>query len=799
VAALFCLCRPAGAEVLLDGSLGPAGPPPGSRSQVVIPAELGRTVGSNLFHSFGEFSIGRNQSATFTGPAAIDNVIGRVTGGNPSTIDGALRSEIPSANLWLINPAGVLFGRGASLSIDGSLHVSTADYLRLRDGGRFDATHPERSLLTVAAPQSFGFLGDAPAPIVLDGVGLESEEGSLLGPDGQTLSFVGGDITIRGESNLQSRGGFINLASVASPGEAMLEERGIDTSGFPRLGRVAILEQSNLGEIDVEGTGLAVRAGSFEMDNATISAMANATKGKGFDIRARDDFAMNGSFINTSTVGSGDGGDIAIAARTVNLAGGSELVSLTQGAGKGGTVTIDARQVSLRDGSKVSTQTDAAGAAGDIRIHAARLKLDGNSKLSAETMEAVTGAAGRIDVRVGRLDLDHQSEISVASRGPGPVGKLKVRAGSVNLRGGSTLTSRSFGEGDGGDDGVVVNAGNLRLSQHSAIASDTSGPGRASDIDVTARRVELTGGARISAASSGDGQAGSISIRAGEFVLTGASAVVSATSGSGTGGSIALSARRADLDQGSRISAESTGSGRSGTVALKQVGDLHLANGSRISVATATADAGDIHLDVRHRLQLESHSRISTSVADGRGDGGNITIDPFVTVLEGGSAIVARAKAGSGGNIRITTDNLFRSPDSVIDASSELGIDGTVQIQSPETYLSAGITALPAAFLHTASLLARPCHERLGGEVSSLTVRRYELLPDSPYALSAQLPAALGAGGGAPRRARSADRAPAGGLALSSAGQAGGCGGHGWQHFRDLDRQTEQRPADTRS
>ena len=103
--------------VTLDGTLGPAGALPGPDYQ--IGADLGRQVGSNLFHSFGQFSINTGESATFSGPNSVSNIIGRVTGGDVSFIDGTLRSTIPGANLYLLNPAGVLFGEHAQLDVPG--------------------------------------------------------------------------------------------------------------------------------------------------------------------------------------------------------------------------------------------------------------------------------------------------------------------------------------------------------------------------------------------------------------------------------------------------------------------------------------------------------------------------------------------------------------------------------------------------------------------------------------------------------------------------------------------------------
>jgi len=106
--------------------------------------------GPNLFHSFDRFSVGTGDTARFTGQSGIANILSRVTGGQPSAIDGVLRSEIAGANLFLLNPSGVLFGSNASLNVQGSFHVSTADFVSLADGGTFFANLGQESQLTVA-------------------------------------------------------------------------------------------------------------------------------------------------------------------------------------------------------------------------------------------------------------------------------------------------------------------------------------------------------------------------------------------------------------------------------------------------------------------------------------------------------------------------------------------------------------------------------------------------------------------------------------------------------------------------
>jgi len=128
----------------MDGTLGPKGALAGP--SYAITSSLGRQVGGNLFHSFGKFNIDTGESATFSGPGSVRNVIGRVTGGSCSTIDGGINCTIQGANLYLINPSGMVFGPNAGLNVSGSFHASTSDYLLLEDCGRFDATHPENSI-----------------------------------------------------------------------------------------------------------------------------------------------------------------------------------------------------------------------------------------------------------------------------------------------------------------------------------------------------------------------------------------------------------------------------------------------------------------------------------------------------------------------------------------------------------------------------------------------------------------------------------------------------------------------------
>lgn len=149
-------------QVVTDGSVGAASTLSGPNYS--IPATLGRQVGPNLFHSFSTFNLDKGDVATFTASAATKAILARVTGGSVSNIDGTIATRLDSspttphpAAFYLINPAGVIFGPDAHLDVGGSFVVATADTVQLADGGHFDASTPQSSVLTSTAPPHSGF------------------------------------------------------------------------------------------------------------------------------------------------------------------------------------------------------------------------------------------------------------------------------------------------------------------------------------------------------------------------------------------------------------------------------------------------------------------------------------------------------------------------------------------------------------------------------------------------------------------------------------------------------------------
>jgi filamentous hemagglutinin family protein len=391
------LVRSSQAQITLDGSLGPRGSLTGPN--YTIPPEVGQLRGRNLFHSFEHFNLQTGESATFTGPDSIRHILSRVTGGQPSMIDGTLRSTIPGAYLYLLNPSGVLFGPNATLDVQGSFHVSTADYLRLADGTRFVARLSETATLSVAPPAAFGFLGPTAAPITVQGSALSV-------PAGETLALVGGDLTIAGQRvltitstpsrvipTLGAPGGRIHLASIASVGEVLFPlaepSAGLEGGAVPQLGPIHIRSGAVLDTSGDGGGTIVIRGGRLLIDHAVLGADTLGYGGSaplGIDIAIRGEISVtNGSLIGTTTFGPAQGGTIRITASdTVSLASSADLfipepdhpnimsaiVTSTLGAGNAGGIIIEAPRVNLTRGSSIQANSAGSGQGGAVRITA---------------------------------------------------------------------------------------------------------------------------------------------------------------------------------------------------------------------------------------------------------------------------------------------------------------------------------------------------------------------------------------------------------------------------------------------
>jgi filamentous hemagglutinin family protein len=706
---LLLLAVPVYGQVVLDGTMGTAGLVKGPAYD--IKAEYGQKAGTNLFHSFGQFDIGTAEIASFGVSADIQNIISRVTGGTSSKIDGTLRSvisgtsNISDANLYLLNPAGILFGPNAALDIGGSFHVSTADYLRMGEEERFYAVQ-ESEVLSAAAPDAFGFLDDVIEKIRFEGDIAEEFSGGLTVSEGKTISVIGGAIEITGISyqypennvppaNLHAPGGEIHLASLASAGEALLTASGPDVSSFGKLGKISLSENSLI-KTSGEGSGnIFIRGGEF--------------------------FAADSS-IEADTLGDQDGGitDIQVNTLTLNH---SNIFSDTEGKAKGGSINIlAAESVNLSDSSRIFA--DATGKGSE------------------------TGSAGNVSVEAKQISLSSASAVSGETYGKSRGGNVLLRAEeSVDISGASQVFSRSTGEqtleNAGAAGKISIESKTVSLSDESKISTDTYSDGQGGSISISGNNdfaESLTVfNSSIYGGATGTGSGGTVYIKAKDISFT-EGEIGSQTFDKGDAGDIQIEAEQIELKSGSLISSASTlpdQGGDAGTVHITVNKSMNLSGGSAITTEAEDAGKGQISVVVGDRFYL-TDSRITTSIKGGGEDAGDIYTAQDVAVLRK-SQVVANAYEGKGGNIRIVANPFVQSTMSLVDASSRFGIDGTVYIESPDD-VSSSLMTLPGSFLDAARWMRTPCFARSGEDASRFLLLGKDAVPS---ALNDWLPSPL--------------------------------------------------------
>src|ERR1043165_866400 len=226
---------------------------PSGQTQFDITGGTRPEGGTNLFHSFGDFNVPNDNIANFLNDSGLptSNILARVTGGDVSNIFGTIQTTgFGHANLFLMNPAGFLCGPTATVNVGGMVTFNSADYLKLADGVRFNAS-PSTSadlLLSTAPVAAFGFLGSNPGAITVQGSQL-----SVRNDAG--ISLVGGNIRLRG-GTLTAPNGDITLISVDRPSNATVGGEGaVATSGngseftptdFRTLGTIKLSQGSTL-------------------------------------------------------------------------------------------------------------------------------------------------------------------------------------------------------------------------------------------------------------------------------------------------------------------------------------------------------------------------------------------------------------------------------------------------------------------------------------------------------------------------------------------------------------------------
>lgn len=761
------------AEIITDGSLGTAQELTGPN--FTVPAHLGQQVGNNLFHSFDTFNIETPEQATFQGPAIIEQVISRVTGGHSSTINGLLTSEMPHADLYFINPAGVIFGENAQLNIPGSFYVSTADYVKLGDSGRFDAQNPANSTLTIAPPSAFGFLDTSVAPITVDKSYLQviAPTESIIGAiregteiPSNTLALIGGDIEIRGETTVQSRAisqgillsfaGEIDLVSVASAGEVPLDPLHLAEATFSRLGTIKITDTTagaaNLyrqGNLDTSGPRsgkINIYADKLHLDNAYIfSDTFGDQDGQGINIQVRNDVELeNASRITTDVYklsnfpsqATGNAANSHISAQKITLKDGSQITSQSlalnndPAQGNGGTITLSAKdQITItgysqlvgedstgRMSSGILTDTRTVGHGGEILLSTAKLAMDDTGEIRAGT--GGLGDAGDISLQVGTLELKNGAQINVST------GYLEKNSPIDTGKGGKLDVSAS--------ESILI-TGEKESNRPSGLLSNTFSKSPGGTITLTTPRLSLKDKGTIQASTVGNGgNAGHININTNNLTIQSAF-IATESRGYDQSGTISITSPTIQLGKNAVISSKSYGTGNAGNIEINTKNML--LKQSNISTEAAQAEGGNVIIVGGQFLYL-SDSRIEVKAlgqSTEDGGGGNINLKDTEMLISNQSQLDASAIGGAGGNIHIVADHFLKSADSVLNVTSSKSAEGEINIEASEQDTMDNLVILSTHLLDVSNLLKDSCLSLdITEEADRFVVMPYSGSPPSP-------------------------------------------------------------------
>jgi filamentous hemagglutinin family protein len=692
-------------NITTDGTLGTAI----ARSGNLFNIDGGTIKGTNQFHSFGQFSVGTGDIASFNGPAGIQNILSRVTGGTRSNIDGTLRSTISGANLFLMNPSGILFGPNAQLNVSGSFHATTADYIGLADGARFNSVPSSAdNLLTTAAPAAFGFLTSNPAQIdvrtgVFDsGAALANRYKNILQvPIGQELSFIGGTVNVGAGSPPQgfvwAPAGRVNLISVASPGEASFNnDRSINVSGFAQLGDINIK-----GNSFIDAKNVFIRSGRLTIEDAAVFPGllflngvpgAPAPDGGGVDIGVSGEVkitASGGPIVNQPGVNVFAGSNanvvqvqrdvpaVHIDANAVSLSGPQAvIIALRFGPDKLNSpdIKINTQALSVKDGARIELQNFYQGSGGSLTINADTITIANDVNSTSATG---IRAQSRFHPTYGVSNRFGNSAF-LSSLTNGNSGSIALNSDNLTIRGPAAISTDSLAFGNSG--AITLNTRNALFTGPGTISSQSGLAGNTGDITITATgQIQMQDGFRVTATTGGSGNAGTVSVIAGGPVeMVGTDTRITSTTVQTADNDPALTAFARLYNTFFLLT---RGIPIPNYPSLRQALGIAPHNGDLMSVLAALnnlgltavakvtpGDAGKIIITVPV-LTMNGNTRIETSTG-GDGNAGAVVADLGSLFLNDGAAIrsasgttlpppfgLFRLGAGDAGTVTITTSD----------------------------------------------------------------------------------------------------------------------------------------------
>ncbi|HEY9639743.1 MAG TPA: filamentous hemagglutinin N-terminal domain-containing protein [Coleofasciculaceae cyanobacterium] len=729
---------PIAAQVIPDTTL-----PVGERSQVAGNANVqidgGARRGSNLFHSFSQFSVPTGGSAYFNNAADVQNIFTRVTGGSVSNIDGVIRAN-GIANLFVLNPNGILFGPNASLNLGGSFVATTANSINFADQFQYSATPSKTSpLLTLSVPVGLQ-MGANPGRIGVQGNGYDlsvlvpifsplvrgDSTAGLRVPVGQTLALIGGNIAIEG-GTLTAEQGRIELGSIrdgqvnfSTPIAGLAfdyPER--QRLGDVRLSQQALADASGGGVIQVQGNQVSLADGSL------LLIQNQGTQAGG---RIRVNAAQALAVSESSPDGRFPGG----------------LDSETVGVGRGAEITVSTRRLLVQNGAAIVARSYSPAGTGNVTV-----KASDSTQVSGFSSVNPTLSSG----------------LSTAAFNSGEAGNTTVSTGRLLALNGGGISASSYGIGNAGD--VEVDAtesveviGQSSLFAPSSVSATAANAGNGGKVSVNTSRLVIQGGANVSSSTVATGNAGSVTIHASEFVevsgtvpssslasFVGSSAPILSAPlrqafglpdrPSGNSGNLTINTPRLSTSHGANVGVSNDGTGSAGTLRVNAHSIL-LDRGGSITGATASGEGGNLDLNVRDLLLLRNNSQITTS-AGGSGNGGNLGIQggAIAAVPSENSDIRANSANARGGNVSINTSGIFgiqfRPQDTSFSDITATGansaLNGTVQLNINQPDPTSGLAELPTNVIDPSRLIARGCPATQG---NSFVISGRGGLPPNP-------------------------------------------------------------------
>jgi filamentous hemagglutinin family protein len=656
------------AQIVPDRTLGQEGavlvPTQALRGAPGLLIRGGARRGGNLFQSFSEFNVGNGQRVYFANPAGVESIFSRVTGRNPSQILGTLGVD-GAANLFLINPRGILFGANARLDIAGSFQATTADRLVFENGQSFSASQPEAvPLLNVSVNPGLQLGTDYRGPVV--------NQGMLAVGSGQTLALAGTQVTSQG--SLVAPGGMVQLLGQRID---LLDGARVDVSGdraHPNGGRVLI------------GGSL---QGKGPLPNAThttvaptvaiaADALANSTANGGTAIVWSDQSTrFSGSITARAGNQGGDGGFVEVSGKQGLVFEGR--VDASSPFGRPGTFLLDPTNIEVvasggsgslanvsdqnqpnLDGDRTRINVDVINNSGTNVILQASDTITFNAPVNITALGiGLTAEAGNA-ITVNRNIFTHGGAVN-----------LRTATGDIRLNNAEINTNPDFAAGVANRlaGSVELRAGgNVEIDRGTIDARSNSGGSDFTTVQISGQSVRMNQ-TYITVTNTGTGFAGDIAISAADTVE-----IIDSNGG------IEFGSQREVLPQPPGIFAQ----GHEGRIYLGvspyfnfspnrvRLSNAQLSTNNQASGRSGDADAGLIRVRAIESIDVGNESFIISST-NRQGDAGIVVLQTDGDLRVANSTIrtdAFRASSGSAGGVGLFADSIAIVNQSVISTST---------------------------------------------------------------------------------------------------------------------------------